>query len=154
MNPAGQFVVFGLDERRFALRLPTVERVVRVVAIDPLPKSPAIVLGVVNIGGRVTPVVDPRRRFHAPAREPVATDHLIVARTAQRPVALLVDSVMGVVEQPAGQITPADAILPGLDYVEGVVKLEDGLIFIHDLDTFLSLEEARTLDAALATAPN
>jgi purine-binding chemotaxis protein CheW len=150
--PPDRLVVFSLDDRRFALRLHVVERVVRAAAIDLLPRAPAIVLGVVNLGGRIIPVTDPRRRFGAPGRALTPEDHLIVARAGGREVALLVDAVQDVVESHAAEVTPATEILPGLPYVEGVAKLSDGLIFIHDLDTFLSLDEARALDQALAAA--
>lgn len=151
MSHVCSLVVFTLDEGRYGLRLPAVERVVRVAEIAPLPKAPGIVLGVVNVQGRIIPVFDVRRRFRLPVRETTLNDHLILARTTARVVALQADAVLGLVEQPAANVTEAGAILPGLDYLEGVAKLDDGLVFIHNLDTFLALDEARTLEAALAT---
>jgi purine-binding chemotaxis protein CheW len=76
-------------------------------------------------------------------------DHLILARTRRRPVALLVDQVGGVVSFTEAQLVPAQEILPGLGYVDGIVKTKNGMILIHDLDQFLSLEEERRLDNAL-----
>lgn len=147
---AQQKVVFILDERRFALSLAAVERVLPVVEVDLLPKAPEIVLGVINVQGRIIPVVDIRKRFRLPPREIVLTDRLILANTSRHTVALLVDAVVGVFELSAVAMTQAAAILPGLEYVEGVAKLSDGLVFIHNLETFLSLEEGQGLDAALA----
>lgn len=149
MNPSHQLVVFGLDEQRYALRLSAVERVVQAAAIDPLPGSPEIVLGVVNLQGRMIPAVDIRKRFGLPAREMGLGDHLIISRTTRRDVALLVDAVFDVVTRVETEITPANQIVPGLDYIEGVIKLEDGLALIHDLDAFLSLEEEEALEAAM-----
>ena len=145
-------VVFYLDELRMALALPTVERVVRAVYFNPLPDAPQIVLGVVNVQGRVIPVVNMRKRFRLPDRETALTDRLVIAQTIRRTVALAVDSVAGVVEYPGPALIGAGDILPGLEYVTGVAKLDDGLIFIHDLDRFLSLDEEEMLDRALATA--
>jgi purine-binding chemotaxis protein CheW len=142
-------VVFTIDERRYALKLETVERIVRVVDIDPLPKAPGIVLGVVNVRGTIMPVVNVRKRFNVPERELELSDELILARAGPRALALVVDAVIGVVELSESEATPAAAILPGLAYVEGVARLEGGLTFIHDLNTFLSLEEARALEAAM-----
>jgi purine-binding chemotaxis protein CheW len=144
------FVVFYLDELRMALALPAVERVVRAVYFSPLPDAPQIVLGVVNVQGQVIPVVNMRKRFRLPDREIALTDRLVIAQTSRRPVALVVDSVAGVVEYP-GPLVGAGDILPGLEYVTGVAKFDDGLIFIHDLDRFLSLGEEEALDRALAT---
>jgi purine-binding chemotaxis protein CheW len=148
---AHQLLVFSLDEQRFGLHLAAVEQVVRVVEITPLPDAPEIVQGVINLRGRIIPVLDVRQRFRLPARAIALRDRLIIARTARRQVALRADAVDGVVESPTRALTPAAEILPGLAYVEGVVRLEDGALLIHDLDTFLSLEEDRGLDAALLT---
>jgi purine-binding chemotaxis protein CheW len=149
MAPAHQLVVFAMDEQRYALQLAAVERVVRMVEVTPLPQAPQIVLGVINAQGRIIPVVDIRRRFRLPARDIHLSDHLLIARTARRTVALALDAVTGIVEGSAQAVITAEEILPGLEYVEGVIKLEDGLILIHDLDTLLSLEEEQTLAAAL-----
>ena len=62
MNQAPCFVVFRLDEQHYAVPLSVVERIVRMVDITPVPKTPEIVLGVINVQGSVIPVVDIRRR--------------------------------------------------------------------------------------------
>jgi purine-binding chemotaxis protein CheW len=144
-----RLIVFTLDEQRYALHLEAVERIVRLAEVTPLPKAPEIVLGVVNVQGRVLPVINIRRRFRLPEREEDLRDQLILARTSRRPVALVVDAVGGVVERTAKQATPAESIVSGTEYVEGVVKLADGLVLIHNLETFLSLEEETKLGKAL-----
>lgn len=152
MNSRRQLLVVRLGEQLIALHLAAVERVVRMVEITPLPKAPEIVSGVVNVQGRIIPVVNIRRRFRLPEREFALSDQLIVAHTSVRAVALVVDAVSGVIEYPKEEIIACDAVVPGMEYVAGVVKLRDGLTLIHDLDTFLSLEEARSLDEAMESA--
>ena len=149
MLRSDQYVVFTLDEQRYALYLPAVTRVVRTIEIMRLPKVPEIILGVVNMQGQVVPVVDIRRRFRLPEREQELSDQLIIAKTARRSVALVVDAIEGFIEHPGQEVIPPEKILSGTEYIEGVIKLEDGLILIHDLDKFLSLEEDKELDAAL-----
>lgn len=144
-----QLVVFNLADQRYALHLSAVERVVLIAELTALPKAPEIVLGIINVRGRIVPVVDTRRRFGLPAREVNLSDHLIIARTSRRVVALLADAVAGVVQHSRAAITAAEQILRNLEYVEGVVKLDDGLILIHDLDTFLSAVEERTLEQVM-----
>ena len=144
-----QLVLFKLDMQCFALHLAAVERTVFVVEITPLPKAPAIVLGVINVQGQVIPVINIRERFCLPAREIELSDRLIIARTARWLLALVVDSVVEVIERPQADITTADEILPGLEYIEGVIKLDDGLILIHDLDAFLSPAEEQSLEHAI-----
>ncbi|OGQ82044.1 MAG: chemotaxis protein CheW [Deltaproteobacteria bacterium RIFCSPLOWO2_12_FULL_60_19] len=154
MESSDQFVVFSLDEQRFALPLPVVERALRMVEITPLPKAPDIVAGVVNVQGRIVPVIDIRKRLSRPAREIALTDQLIIAQTSKRLVALQVDSVGGLIERPKGAVIDAAEIVPGTGYLEGVAKLEDGLVLINDLETFLSLEEEHSLRDALGSATN
>jgi purine-binding chemotaxis protein CheW len=145
-----RIVCFTLETGRYALPLAAVERVVPVVELTPLPKGPEIVMGIVNLEGRVVPVVNVRRRFGHPDREVQLSDQLIVARTSRRPVALLVDRVEDLIERAEHEIIQAPDVLPGLEYVRGIAKLADGLVLIHDLNTFLSLEEEQRLDEALA----
>jgi purine-binding chemotaxis protein CheW len=148
-NTLYQLVVFTLSEQRYALCLGAVERVFAFAEVTHLPQAPEVVLGVVNVRGRIIPVVDIRKRLRLPDRETNLSDRLIVAQTSRRTVALIADAVSGVVEGSKDELIAAETILPGLEYVEGVTKLEDGMILIHNLEKFLSLEEEKTLDRAL-----
>jgi len=142
-------VVFTLDDQRYALKLSSVVRIHRAVEITTLPKAPEIILGVVNIQGRIIPVFNMRKRFRLPEREINLSDQLLVANTSKRSVAMIADDVTGVIEISEKEVATPEKILPGLDYVEGVVKLENSMIFIHDIDRFLSLDEENTLGMAL-----
>ncbi len=149
MKAANQLLVFALDGYRYALHLPAVERVVRAVEITPLPKPPEIVLGVVNMHGSIVPVVNIRRRFRLPEREIDPGDQLILTHTSRRSVALLADSVDGVIESLEQDIVAAQNFLPKVEYVEGVLKFQDGMVLIHDIDTFLSFDEEERLGEAM-----
>lgn len=143
-------LVFALDDARFALPLPIVERVIRAVELSPLPRAPQIVLGAIDAQGRILPVVDVRALFRLPAREMDVGDRFIIARTPRRAVALIVDRVIGISEVPEEKVVSAESALPFAEGLRGVAKLEDGLVLIYDLDRFLSLDEERLLDAALS----
>jgi purine-binding chemotaxis protein CheW len=147
-----QLVVFTLNNHRYGLPLPAVERIVNIVDVTPLPHAPDIVLGVVNVQGRVIPVINVRRRFHLSEREIALTDRMVVAHTARRPVALVVDAVIGVLEYSEQEAVGPQNVLPDLRYVEGVVKLDSEMILIHNLDKFLSLEEETALERAMEDA--
>lgn len=151
MTP-GPVVVFSLDKRRYGLPLAAVERVVHMVDVTPLPQAPTVVFGVISVQGRVIPVVDPRRRFRFQERSFQLSDQLVIVRTTRRTVALVVDVVIDVLEYSPAEVVDAHDIVAGLDYVEGVVRLADGLVLIHDLDRFLSLEEEQALDVAIKGA--
>ena len=148
-GPGLGLVVFTIEGQRYGLRLSAVERVLPMVAVAPLPKAPAVALGVFNLHGQVIPVVDIRRRFGLPSRDYGVNAHLLVARTVRRTVALPVDEVLGVIEVVPEAVAAPETILPGIGHVAGIATLSDGLLFIHDLDTFLSLDEERQLAQAL-----
>ena len=143
-------VVFALDQERFALPLDCVERAVRVVEVTPLPKAPAIVDGVVNVQGRIVPVINLRRRFGVRERDIELSDHLLIARTVGLTLAMIVDAVSGVVECSERQLVASETVVPGAEYLQGIAKLADGMVLIHDLDTFLSFDEAQSIKQAMA----
>ena len=84
-----------------------------------------------------------------PARDISLADQFILARSSRRAVALAVDSVVGVIERPRPDVATGAQIVSGLEHVKGVVKLDDGLILIYDLDRFLIHEEQGGLDDAI-----
>ena len=149
MTGINEIVMFSLDEPIYALPLASVVRVIRAVEITPLPKTPEIVMGVINMQGEVIPVIDIRRRFGLSAHEIRLEDRLIIAATARRLVALVVDSVEGVRKLENRVLAITKENLPVAEYIEGVVNLEQGLFMILDLDRFLSLDEEKILDSAI-----
>lgn len=147
-----EFVAFRLDDQRFALPVGVAERFVRAVEVTPLPGAPPIALGAIDVGGTVVPVLSLRLRFGHPDRPVRITDLFLIARTPTRPVALVVDEALGVMTVPPEAVSAAIAVVPGLEHVRGVVRLDDGLMLIHDLETCLSLDEERAVAHALRQA--
>ena len=114
-----------------------------------LPSAPPIVLGAIDVQGRVLPVFNLRRRFGLPERDIDPADQFVIARTANRTVVLVVDEAQGVLQSPASDTISAASIATGLEHLRGVIRLPDGLVLIQDLDLFLSAAESRALDEAL-----
>lgn len=144
-----QWVVFSLDNGRYALPLSATVRIVRAAEITPLPAAPPNVLGALNVAGEVLPVFNMRRRFGLPERPLAPADHLLIARTEDRTVMLTIDSALGVIEHPDAAVVEAERITSDLAHIRGVLPLEDGLVLIHDLGQFLSPDEILQLDDAL-----
>ena len=151
MSQSVRLLIFKLDAQSYALRLSAVERIIRAAAVTPLPKKPDVVLGVISVHSRIVPVVDIRKRFHLPEREMQLSDQFILARTARRTLALLVDSSAGVVALSEEDMVGADRIVPNLGYVEGAVRIKGEIVLIHDLDRFLFPDEEKALDVSLGT---
>lgn len=141
--------IFSLDGQSLALAVASVDTVVQAVEIAPLPGAPAGVRGIINVHGEVIPVFDLRVRFGAAERPLRLTDHLVIARTSRRKVALVVDAAIEVVNADEMRIVGAGEILPEFGAIEGVMKLAGDIVLIHDLDRFLSLEAEHELAAAL-----
>jgi purine-binding chemotaxis protein CheW len=149
---SNQLVVFNLDAQCYALPLRAVERVIRTVEVTPLPKAPDIVLGVIDMQGSIVPVLSMRKRFGFVEPETSLSDQFLVAKTKNRKVALVVNSVRGVIERWSEEITSAKDIVSGADYVEGITRLEEDILLIHDLDRFFSTDEERQLNGLLSCA--
>lgn len=151
-------LTFGLDRARFAFPADGVVQVVQMVEISPLPGAPAVVEGVVNVRGIMTPVLDLRGRLGLPARPIDPGQHLVILRTGPRTAAVRVDAVDEFVSIPDSDVTPGGRLaefgIGGLNspYVGGVAAMPDGTTVIYDLATFLSLSESSSIDAALASS--
>jgi len=142
-------VVFNLDDKNFALYLNVVLRVLPSLEITPLPGSPKVVLGIINIEGEIIPVYNIRQRFQIPSKEMDLNDKIIIVKTSNRKAALLVDDVKEVTEIKMEDLTMSKGALPGHNYIEGVIKLGDELVLIHDIDNFLLPFEEEKLDNAI-----
>lgn len=151
MTRSSEYLVFLVEGKRCALPLGVVQRVVRSAEITPLPSAPGVVLGMLDIEGAVLPVLSLRHRFGLRERQIRITDHFLIAHTEKRALVLVIDEAQGVIAIPAHRITQASGVVPGLHgHLQGVASFEDGLVLIHDLEAFLSLQEAAALDAAMS----
>jgi purine-binding chemotaxis protein CheW len=145
-------VVFALEATRYAVPLSAVERVLPMVAVQLVPGAPRVVLGAINLEGRVVPVVDLRRRLDLPSRDYGLNAHLLIVQTSRRTLAVPADEATGVVEVDPRSVTSTETVLPRLGRVAGIAALGDGLLFIHDIEAFLTPEEDGELGQALGHA--
>jgi purine-binding chemotaxis protein CheW len=147
-----QLLIFTLDRSRYGIPLEDVVEIMRAVAVTPIPTAPSVVEGLMNVRGLIVPVFDPRRRFGLPAKSMTLSDHLIVARAGPRVVALHVDRAEEMRTLDPSEIEEPGRYVRSADQISGVAALDDGLLLIHDLATFLSDAEAESLDRALREA--
>jgi purine-binding chemotaxis protein CheW len=144
-----RLVLFTVGGQTYALHLEAVDRVLRMVEITPLPGAPDAVEGVVNFLGEVVAIASIRRRLGVARRSAALSDSLVLARARARRLAIIAESVLGVVERPADALVSTGDIARGIQHIEGVLKTSDGLVLIQDLDRFFSAEEEQSLDLAL-----
>jgi purine-binding chemotaxis protein CheW len=154
MNDTGvrtllEFLIFELGGQRYGLAVPDVREIVRAVPPVPLPGAPAVVEGVINVRGRVVPVLDLRRRLRLPSRPLEYTDHLVIARVDDRLVAVRVDRVLDLVRTAPADVEEVGGVATDGPSVARIARLPGELVFIPDLRTLLSPTETAALDYAL-----
>jgi len=135
------FVGFRLEGQRYALPLDRVERALRMVAATPVPEALPWVAGVINLHGRVVPMVDLRQRFGQPSRKPHLDDRLLVVQAQEQTMALMVDEVTEVLEVPANQVEPAPASLSQSRPLAAVIRRDEELILVLNVARLLPSEE-------------
>ncbi len=145
--PELALVVTAVDGLRIGVDAAAVLEVHRMVAVTPIAGAPAVVEGLIDVRGVTVPVVDLRRRLHRPTRAPRLSDHLVEIAVRDRRIALHVDRALDVAVVASAAV---DAAPPELEHAAGLVRLDDGLLAVHDLEAFLTEDEGLQLDAALA----
>lgn len=140
------YLVINLSGERFGLPLNLVQRVVHAAAVTHLPKAPEIVRGLINYKGRIIPVINMSRRFNLDEHELIPSQNFVIIYTPRRSFALVADSAEGVFAQPMENVIPPEGIIAGMDFLEGVIKLENGMMLIPDLDHLLTSDEEDVLN--------
>lgn len=140
---------FSLAGFRYALEMQDVRRVLRAVAISPLPASPSIVMGVINVAGTLLAVVDLRARLGLPAKPLDIEDRLLWVSAGGYELLLPVDTVQTVQGYLPESISPATDVPESPPLLKGVVRLPDGVMLIQDLTGLLDLSEREALAHAL-----
>jgi len=151
MGSETDLLIFRIDDSRYALPLENVLKVELAAAVTPLPNAPSVVAGIINVHGRLLPVMDVRRRLGLPSRDMRLDDHLILARTFRRDLLLWVEQVPRVERCSAAAQADADTVLEQLPHFAGITALKDNLVLIHDLEKFLSEDEEKQLTQAMET---
>ncbi len=137
MDKRENFLIFTVSDRHYALRLSNVERIVRAVEVMPLPEASESVLGVINVQGQIVSVLSLRKQFRLPDREIELDDRFVIAHTSHQTIALLVDTVIGVVVISDRKMVPAKTIASGMEYSDGMIKLEKDMVLIPNLSNII-----------------
>ncbi len=143
-----QLVSFKLREEEFAVDILQVQEIIRLQDITNVPNAPDFVEGVINLRGRVIPIIDLRKRFALERVEHSKSTRIIVVMIDNVTVGLIVDEVSEVLRIPEDTVEPPPPIVAGIesDYIKGVGKLEDRLLILLDLGKILSQKEKSSLE--------
>lgn len=143
-------LIADIDDRRFGFRVEDVHEVVRAVAVTALPGAPPVVEGVIDYRQTTLPVLNLRRRFGYPPRALNLTDRFVIATAGGRKVALRVDAVQDVTSLDQESVESAEGLWALGGLVAGVVRLEEDLVLIAEMESFLSHTETAALEEALS----
>jgi purine-binding chemotaxis protein CheW len=142
-----QLVVFDVGEEVYGVDIGMVQEIIRMQAITKVPGAPSFVEGIINLRGKIIPVIDLRRRFRLPAGEAKKSSRIVVVEVDGPVIGMVVDAVSEVLRIPADCIEPPSMIVTGADsdYIRGIAKLEDRLIILLQLERILSDEQEEAL---------
>lgn len=145
MAQPGQYLTFLLSRQAYGVPIATVREINRVSEITPVPQTPTFVAGVMNLRGKVIPVVDLNMKFGFEKARHSKETCIIVIEGADGQIGTIVDAVSGVVELTAAQIEPPPTMgdMTKLSFVIGMGKYEDTVVIL--VDAVLALARANLI---------
>lgn len=146
-----QYIVFKILGQEYAIQAVRVQEISRLVPTTQVPTAPAYIEGILNLRGQLATVINFRKKFHFPEKEPDEDTRIIMVERGGFPIGVLVDSVEEVIAIPDERVQslPEAAATPlSEEYVVGVGMMDKRLIVILDADKLLSKREMAEAEAA------
>ena len=147
MALAGKYLTFKLDVEEFGLEILKVQEIIKMMGITKVPRTPAFVRGVINLRGKVIPVVDLRLKFEMERREETEKTCIIVVTVRRESGAvvmgILVDEVSEVLDVAGSSIEPAPEFGASVDtsFILGMGKVGERVVTLMDVNRVLSGED-------------
>lgn len=146
-----QLVVFQLGNEEYGAAIGQVQEIVTLGEVTRMPKAPAFVEGVINLRGRVVPVIDIGKRFDLPSKERDKNARIMVVLVEGVAMGMIVDSISEVLRLPKEAIEPPPIIGDtSAAYIKGVGKVGDRIVTLVDLDKVLATEEVPELQKIIS----
>jgi purine-binding chemotaxis protein CheW len=148
-----QIVGFRIGNETYGVRIGAVREIVRVPDITAVPSTPDSVEGVINLRGKIIPVMDLRKRFGQSEIKPDKKNRILVVELENKLLGLIVNSASEVLKIPPSEIeAPGSVFADGESgYVTGVGKLSGRLIILLDISKLLHRPELKRLEEAADT---
>ena len=149
-----QLVSFRLSDEVYGIEITKIREIILVGEITRVPETPHYIKGLINLRSMVIPVIDLRARFSLPESELTQDSRIMVLHVGQRTIGIVVDSVNEVLRVGLDQISPAPPTVASLgnEYMTGLVRLEEQLLILLDVDRLFGKEQAAELDRATSIA--
>jgi purine-binding chemotaxis protein CheW len=138
-----QLVVFNLCEESYAIDINMVREIIQMQSITQVPGTPHSLEGVINLRGAVIPVVDLRKKFKLSKANRNKDTRIVVVNCKGQDVGVIVDSVAEVLRIPLDSLEPSSSVFNDehLEHVQGIVKLENRLVILLDMNQVLSVQD-------------
>ncbi len=138
-----QMVLFELGTETYGLDIASVYEIIRMQPITKVPKAPNYVEGVINLRGRVIPVIDIGKRFGFEKTDDIKNKRIVVINIKDTTLGIIVDAVTEVIRIPTDSIEPvSDIVTSGQsDYLMGIAKLPEKMIILLALDKLLMKDD-------------
>lgn len=148
-----QVVGFRIGSETFGVRIGSVREIVRVPEITAVPNAPETIEGVINLRGKIIPVMDLRKRFGKADAQPDKKNRILVVELEKKLLGLIVNSASEVIKIPPSEIEPPGTVFAEgeSNYVTGVGKLNGRLIILLDIEKLLHRPEFKRLEEAAET---
>lgn len=142
-----QLVSFTIGSEEFGVDILKVQEINRMVEITRVPQAPPYVEGVINLRGKVIPIVDLRKRFGLDMKPHDKNTRIVVVDIGGTILGMIVDAVSEVLRLSAATIEAPPEIATGVhsDYIKGVAKLEDRLLIFLDLSRVIDVSEVAAM---------
>ena len=148
MDKELQIVGLRIGRETFGLPISIVREIVRVPEITAVPNAPDHIEGVINLRGRIIPIIDLRKRFGEKNPEPNKKNRVVVVELEKRAIGLIVNSASEVLRIPPSDIEPPHNIFQEgeLNFIAGVGKLKGRLVMMLDLNRIVQSGELRRIE--------
>ena len=146
-----QFVVFRTGDEIFGVGIDAIREIVKFVEVAEVPDAPDFLEGMINLRGRIVPIIDLRKRLRLPPAEKTRSTRVLITEISGNTIGLIVDAVEEVLRIRQQDVQPPPDMISavGIEYITGVAKVEDRLIILLDIRKILSHEEiSRMADEA------
>ncbi len=145
------YLCFTIEDIQLGIPLHFIDRIIRSVAVFPLPNSPKIVHGLMDFYGDIIPVINLRKRL-ALVEKPISQEQVfIIITTKVRKLALVADTAAGVLSLSESDLMPSRQIDTGIEAM-GVYRTDEGVLLIYDPEKFLTSRDEIHLKIAIQSA--
>ncbi len=146
-----QLVTFRLGDEEYGVDILKVHEIDRMMDITEVPNAPPSIEGVINLRGKVIPVINLRKKFNLPEREADSRTKIVVVDIGTS-AGMIVDSVSEVLRISSDIVEPPPPMTTGVssEYIRGVGKLKDRLLILLDIEKLLGADEKANTAKAVA----